>query len=62
MKANKCMDCPHKQTGFMNRTCELTGNTIPLFSAPVDCPQEGDNNKEVRSLWMLVSDLRGTRD
>jgi hypothetical protein len=38
MKPNKCVDCPHRIANFMNRTCELTGNTIPLFSAPADCP------------------------
>ena len=46
MKANKCMDCPHKQTGFMNRTCGLTGKTIPLFSAPADCPLKEENKWE----------------
>jgi len=38
MKPNKCFKCPFKSTGFMSRTCELTGGNIPLFSEPKFCP------------------------
>ena len=46
MKANKCMDCPHKIANFMSRTCELTGKTIPLFSEPAGCPLKEENKWE----------------
>lgn len=38
LKTNKCIDCKHKITGFMDRRCELTGTRIPLFTMPTDCP------------------------